>query len=79
MVEPFQDPSPAALTQPNVLEVSAIVDKVAEEPGALAKPRAQLKFNDPDPSEAVNVLEISYTVDAILGKAYPFSGPVSCP
>lgn len=76
---PFQLPSPNSLTQPNVIDIGVVVDKVKGLVGAIPKVRAQLKTNDPDPFAAVNVIEIGYTVDALKGFAYPFTGPESCP
>jgi hypothetical protein len=77
---PYQEPSPASLTQPNVIDIAFAVDKVKDLMTALPKPHIQLKGNDPDPNETVNVIEIAYTVDAVKSSAYPFTGPSApCP
>lgn len=76
---PFQTPSPDSVSQPNVIDIGVTVDKVKGISGAIPKPRAHLKGNDPNPSENVNVIEIGFVVDALKGFAYPFSGPVACP
>jgi len=76
--EPLQEPSPASRSQPNVLDISAAVDKLKDVPTALHKPRIQLQENDPDPTASINVLEISFTVDAVKAAGYPFAGPSSC-
>ncbi|MBI1825320.1 MAG: transposase [Planctomycetes bacterium] len=78
VVDPFQLPS-AALTQPNVLDVAAIVDKFKDLPTAINKARAQLQPASPDPTRPVDIRDIADTVDAFKAFAYPFTIPPSCP
>jgi hypothetical protein len=79
IVEPFQDPSPAPLTQPNISDVAAVVDKFKGVASAPIKAGCQLQPNLPDRHAAINILDVANTVDAFKGIAYPYSGPVSCP
>ncbi|MEK6799186.1 MAG: hypothetical protein AABZ12_09500 [Planctomycetota bacterium] len=81
-VSTFQNdifPVPAFPSQPNVLDVAAIVDHIKGIPGAVGKTRAQLQPNGPAPGANVNVLDLAYDVDALKNKAYPFAGPCTCP
>jgi hypothetical protein len=79
IVEPFQEPSPAPLTQPNISDVAAVVDKFKGVPSAPIKVRAQMQPNIPNPAAAINILDVANVVDAFKSFAYPYSGPTSCP
>lgn len=79
VVEVFQDPTVQFPSQPDVLDVAAIVDAVKELPSSLSKVRAQLRPILVVPSGAVNVLDIAVTVDAVKGLAYPFGDVPGCP
>lgn len=74
---PFNPPYP--VTQPDVLDVVALVDKLKSIPGALSKTFAQLQPNVPDLNSDLSVLDVVAGVDAVKGLAYPFSGPCTCP
>jgi hypothetical protein len=77
IVEPFQAPSPAALTQPNIQDVAAVVDKFKGVASAPIKARSDLAPDDPD--GIVNILDVAAAVDAFKNFAYPYSGPTVCP
>jgi hypothetical protein len=63
----------------NVLDVAAIVDKVKDQPGAIAKYRAMLQPQTQQPHVALaNALDIAAGVDAAKGQRYPF-GIIVCP
>jgi len=65
-------------SQPNFSDVSAAVDKFRQIVGAPIKPRSQLRNNETDPSVRVNFTDISLSVNAFQGFAYPYSGPAVC-
>jgi hypothetical protein len=76
---PFQSAAPP-LTQPNALDVTALVNKFRNlATGVLSKPLAQMQPNLPDLNADVNALDVVAVVDAFRGFAYPFSGPCVCP
>lgn len=77
VVDPFNPPSPTQ--QPDISDISAIVDKFKGAIGAVIKARAQLHPNVPDPSASVDFVDISACVDAFKGLSYPFPGPSNCP
>ena len=77
VVDPFNPPSPTQ--QPDISDISAVVDKFKGASGAVIKARAQLHPNVPDPSASVDFADISACVDAFKGQSYPFSGPSNCP
>jgi hypothetical protein len=79
VAEPYQAPSPAELTQPNIQDIASVVDKFRGLPDAIAKPRAQLQPSSPNPAAAINVLDIAAVVDAFKGASYRFNGPQACP
>ena len=79
MASPYQLPSPNPLTQPNIGDVAALVDKFKDVPGAISKARAQLQPGLPNPSAAVDIRDIASAVDAFKNLAYPFTIPQSCP
>ncbi len=63
-------------------DISAIVDKFKNLPGAAEKPRADIA-GDPfatsgAPDQYVDFTDIPYAVDAFRSLPYPFAGPVSC-
>jgi hypothetical protein len=78
-VAPFQDPSPGALTQPNISDVAGVVDKFKGIASAPIKARAQMQPNVPNPASPINILDVASTVDAFKNFAYPYSGPTGCP
>ncbi len=76
---PFQSPSPASRTQPDISDVAAIVDKFKSAPGAAIVARAMLQPNTPNPMLEINFADVSAAVDAFKGFAYPYPGPTDCP
>jgi hypothetical protein len=79
VTSPFQEPSPAALTQPNIQDLAAVVDKFKGSGSAPIKARAQMQPNVPDPNAPINIVDVANTVDAFKNFAYPYSGPSPCP
>jgi hypothetical protein len=75
---PFQPPAPP-LTQPNALDVTALVNKFRNLFGALSKTVTQLQPNAPDPNADISAIDIVSVVDNFRGFAYLFSGPCACP
>jgi hypothetical protein len=76
---PFQDPMAVNASQPNILDVAAVVDKVKVLPQAPPRVRVQLQPEIPAIGSTVNVIDVAMCVDAIRGKPYPFAGPQPCP
>lgn len=65
--------------QPDVSDISGMVDRFKSSFGAPSKAQSQLQPNIPDPTKKVGFTDISLAVDAFRGYAYPFDGPTSCP
>lgn len=76
---PFQEPSPAGLGQPNVIDIGSQVDKLKDIAAAIIKPHAQLQAADVDPAGNVTIIEVGFTVDAVKGFAYPYGIVQTCP
>ena len=74
---PFSPPSTS--TQPDVGDISALVNKFKSALGAPIKARALLSGEIPDPSFDVGFGHISACVDAFRGEGYPHAGPATCP
>ncbi len=78
---PFNPPS--ANTQPDLGDVSALVNKFKNVVGAPIKARALLAGSDAsgniDLSNNISFAHISACVDAFKGAPYPHTGPESCP
>jgi len=70
---------PATSTQPDALDVAAVVTKLKNLPGALVKSITQLQPNLPELNADINALDIVAVVDAVKQKAYAFGGPCPCP
>ncbi len=66
-------------TQPDALDVSALVSKFKALPGAPSKAFASLQPNVPDWNSDVNALDIAACVSAFRNEPYPYSGPCPCP
>ncbi|MGB2984477.1 MAG: hypothetical protein WBE26_01230, partial [Phycisphaerae bacterium] len=62
-------------------DISSLVDKFRNLPGAPRKARAAIAGDPPIgiPDKLVNFIDISYCVDAFRGLPYPFPGPGECP
>ena len=73
----FQTPSPNPLTQPNITDVSACVDKFKAVPTAIIVARADV--NPAVPNGRVDIADVANIVDAFKNLAYPFPGPTACP
>lgn len=76
VVAPFQAPAPP-LTQPNILDIAAILDKFRGVLGAVIVARADIQPNLP--TFVINIADIASGVDAFRALAYPFPGPAQCP
>ncbi len=74
---PFNPPS--ATTQPDVTDLSQVVNKFKNGPGASIKPVALIQPNLPDLNTDVSVSDIVAVVDAAKQFAYPYGGPCPCP
>lgn len=79
VASPFQGPSPAPLTQPNVIDVGSQVDKLKGIAGAIIKPHAQLQAADVNPTGNISIVDVGLTVDALKGFPYPYGIVQTCP
>ena len=70
---------PATSTQPNSLDVVALVNKFKSVAGSPSKGLLQLQPNLLELNADINALDIVAVVDAVKGFAYPFGGPCPCP
>jgi hypothetical protein len=70
---------PLSATQPDALDVAAVVTKLKSLPGALVKAITQLQPNVPELNANVNALDIAAVVDGVKRVKYAFSGPCTCP
>ncbi len=77
IVAPFTPPS--TTTQPDLTDVSALVDKFRSTPGAPSKVQALLAGDMPDLDGDIDFTQISAAVDAFKGLPYPNNGPATCP
>jgi hypothetical protein len=59
------------------IDISAVVDKFRNLPGAPVKARADVSPALPD--KVIDFVDISYVVGAFKGESYPFARPVWCP
>jgi subtilisin family serine protease len=75
---PFQSPAPP-LTQPNALDVTALVNSFRHVAGAPLKIRAKLQPDLLNLHIDVNALDVVSGVDAFRGFAYAYDGPCPCP
>jgi len=74
----FQAPDPPLL-QPNVTDITDVVDHLKGIPGSGGKTSVQLHPNGISPVDDVSILDVVFVIDALKGIAYPFSGPCACP
>jgi len=80
VVDEFCEPGNCPTTQPDFVDISAIVDKFKSVASAPIRPRAQLQPRVPATNLSVDFLDISSCVDAFKGLAFPHIwGPCSCP
>lgn len=76
---PFQDTaSPFPPSQPNVIDIGTVVDKLKDVSGAAARVGTQLSPRVINLVAGITVVEIGQTVDAVKGFAYPHAGPMAC-
>ncbi|MBI1825128.1 MAG: exo-alpha-sialidase [Planctomycetes bacterium] len=73
---PFQGPSPAPLTQPNVTDIAAIVDKFRDVSTSLI---AQTDLQPDLPNMIVNITDVADAVTAFKTGYYPYNGLTNCP
>jgi hypothetical protein len=66
-------------TQPDFIDIAAVVDKFADGAGAPTKARAELVGDTVDPDKPVDFQDIAAVVDAFQSLAYPYAGPEACP
>jgi hypothetical protein len=77
VVAPFQNPSPAALTQPNISDVAALVDKFR---GVATAPIvAQSDLQPAFPNMLVDIADIADCVSAFSNRQYVYNGLTDCP
>jgi hypothetical protein len=69
--------TPGSLSQPDFADISAIVRKFRQQPGAPITARTSLYGDIPD--QLVDFQDISAVVDSFRGRAFPYSGPDDCP
>lgn len=77
VASPFNPPSTSS--QPDGLDVVALVNKFKNIAGSPSKPVAQLQPNVMELNTDVNALDIVAVVDGFRGQAYQYSGPCACP
>jgi hypothetical protein len=66
------DNTPAGAA-PNAIDISRVVDKTKDAPGAFTKPRCRLQPATPNAEVPISALDISRCVDAAKGLPYPFT------
>jgi len=66
-------------TQPDFIDIAAIVEQFVAGPHAIGKPLAQLQPNLPHVERSVDFRDISAAVSAFVGVPYGFGGPCGCP
>lgn len=77
VASPFSPPSGA--TQPDGLDVVAMVNKFRNLSGAPSKTFAQIQPNLVELNADLNAIDIVTVVDAFRGLAYGYNGPCPCP
>lgn len=78
VASPFQDPG-QSLSQPNALDVTALVNKFKELPGAISAVSGKIRDDVLNLLLQVDALDIANAVNAFKSQAYPFGGPCPCP
>jgi len=80
---PFQDRSPelTLASQPTIIDVTTVIDRVKQLPTSAIKPVVQLwsQDNGVELDGNVSIFDITTAVDALKRLAYPFFGPCACP
>ncbi len=65
-------------SQPDVLDVAAMVDRITELPGAIPRVQGALQPAGLNPAANPNVIDVSLVVDALTGFIYPFEITTTC-
>ena len=76
VMAPFQAPFPASLTQPDISDIAAVVDKFRQ---VVAPIVARTDLQPRDPNAVVNIADVASAADAFTGHAYPYLVSVGCP
>ncbi|MBI1825911.1 MAG: S8 family serine peptidase [Planctomycetes bacterium] len=76
---PYQTPAPSPLSQPDIADVAAVVDKFKTTATALSAPRVRLQPSAIDLGVPLSIGDIAANVDAFKNMAYPYAGPSTCP
>ena len=71
--------TPGGPTQPDFIDIAAIVEQFVLGPRALGQPRTQLQPNRPYVDRPVDFRDIADTVRAFVGTPYDYEGPCLCP
>jgi hypothetical protein len=78
VVPPYQEPSPAVVTQPDFFDVSSVIDKwIGADISAPVIARADLEPGATN--QSMNFFDISAAIDAWQQLAYPFPITTDCP
>ena len=72
LIAPFQGPSPAQLTQPNIADCGAAIDKFKGLTAPSIPTVSRADINPAVPNRTVNISDCGSTIDAFRGFAYPF-------
>lgn len=75
---PFQD-SEGSVTQPNVIDIGVMVDKLKALPAALSRPRVQLQPAAVNVATGITIQDVGLVVDAVKGFPFPYAAPEPCP
>ncbi len=70
---------PSTTQQPDVTDITHLVNKFKNIQGTPTKAIAQIQPNLPELNADINVLDIVEVVNEYKGSAYPFGGPCPCP
>ncbi|MBI1826733.1 MAG: hypothetical protein HY287_17725 [Planctomycetes bacterium] len=79
VIPPYQAASPAPLSQPDISDVAAVVDKFRMVTSAETQPLVRMQPNSIPLSSPVNIADVAADVDAFRNLPYPYPGPASCP
>jgi len=71
--------APGGPTQPDMLDIAAIIQTFVGNAFAFEKPRVQLHPNVADPASPVDFRDIGDAINAFLILPYPYEGPCTCP
>ncbi len=66
------------VSQPDALDITALVNKFKSLAGSPSKVEAQLQPNVPDPHNNLNALDVASCVDAFKRFPYAYGGPAAC-